>query len=223
MPIRLILTVFLCLSMALPPPAAAQQSPAPTPAASPAAAQAAPPPAAGPRETLESLRVFVLDGQNAVNSTQDRTATEPVVEVRDENQQPVEGATVLFELPPIGPSGFFPGQQLTATVKTNLQGQAGALFTPNMTTGRFNIKVTATLGNRTGHATISQTNALRASEAKVAGKGLSRKWKLALIAGAAATATALIVVLTRGSSSSSSTATAPTITLTPGSPTFGAP
>jgi hypothetical protein len=168
------------------------------------------------------LNIFVLQGQNATNSVPDRTAIEPVVEVRDENQQPVEGVDVVFELPATGPSGLFPGQQLRFATKTNLRGQAGAPFTPNMTTGRFTIKVTATLRNRTGHVDITQTNAMRAATETVEKPhGLkSRTWKIVLIAAVAGAVAGIIVGVTRGGSSSKPSTT---ITVTPGSPTFGSP
>jgi hypothetical protein len=136
------------------------------------------------------------------------------VEVRDENSLPLEGADVTFELPPMGPSGAFAGQQLTYTTKTNSQGQAAASFLPNNKTGRFTIKVTAKLGNRTGHATITQTNSTRSGVAEPR-SGLFKFawWKVAVLAGVGAT---VAILLTRGGSGSSPT-------LIPGAPTFGAP
>lgn len=213
MSIRVILIIVVSVAMALPPASFAQQGAAPA---------QVPAPAAGPEPAGAPLNLFVLQGQNAINSVPDRTAIQPVVEVRDENQQPLEGADVVFELPSTGPSGLFPGQQLTFTTKTNLRGQAGAPFTPNMTTGRFTIKVTATLRNRTGHINITQTNALRpatATEEKPHGLK-SRTWKIVLIAAAAGAITGIIVAVTRGGSSSKPSTT---ITVTPGSPTFGSP
>ena len=210
MSIRAILVIVVSLALALPPPSFAQQTVAP--AQAPVAAEPAGPP----------LNIFVLQGQNATNSVPDRTAIEPVVEVRDENQQPVEGADVVFELPATGASGLFPGQQLKFPTKTNLQGQAGAPFTPNMITGRFTIKVTATIRNRTGHVNITQTNAMRpATETVEKPHGLkSRTLKIVLIAAVAGAVTGIIIGVTRGGSSSKPSTT---ITVTPGSPTFGSP
>src|SRR5271157_3660596 len=50
-------------------------------------------------QTAKSLKIVVLEGQDAVNYIPTRTVTPPVVEVRSERELPVEGATVTFELP----------------------------------------------------------------------------------------------------------------------------
>lgn len=111
--------------------------------------------------TVENLKILVLEGQHSVNNTTRHIGIQPVVEVRDENDRPVEGATVIFRLPPSGPGGSFPGNSLTMTVRTNAQGQAGASgFVPNDQQGRFDLHVTASLQNGIGEATISQTNSL---------------------------------------------------------------
>jgi hypothetical protein len=201
----MLLAAFLAILIGLPAPVFGQQ-PAPPPEEAPA-----------PAPTSETLKILVLQGQNAVNGIRDGVATMPVVEVHDENDQILEGAEVTFELPATGPGGTFPGGLFVKTAKSNLQGQAGAGFMPNAVTGRFTIKVTASLRNRTGHTTINQTNALDAAAAE---KPTTRKiswWKVAIIAGAGA-AILGIVLARRGGSSSSNT-----ITLTPGPPTFGTP
>jgi len=91
------------------PPPAAQQ-----PAATETQATPAPTP---PAATLESLKILVLQGQNAVNNVTSGAATMPVVEVHDENDQVLEGADVTFELPATGPGGTFPGGLVVKTVK----------------------------------------------------------------------------------------------------------
>jgi len=199
------LAAFLAILIGLPAPVFGQQPPPPQLA-----------PANTPAPAIESLKILVLQGQNAINSIPDGIATMPVVEVHDENDQPLEGADVVFELPATGAGGTFPGGQFTQSVKTNLQGQAGVTFTMNPMPGRFVIKVTASLRNRTGHTTITQTNALEPAKVSSGGGHRIKWWKLAIIAGVAG-AVVGIVVATRGGSSSN------TITLTPGTPTFGTP
>src|SRR5690349_11490647 len=54
-----------------------------------AAAQKQSLPAAG-------LRIVIVEGEDAVNIVQQKTAVAPVVEVRDRNDQPVAGAVVNF-------------------------------------------------------------------------------------------------------------------------------
>ena len=144
-----------------------------------------PPAAASPGE---SLKIFVLEGQGAIHSIRDRGAAMPVVEVRDDNGLPVEGAEVKFDLPPAGPGGSFPGPQFTATAKTNIQGQAAVSFGPNLEAARFNIRVTAPLGHRIGHVVITQTNSARRSSAEPrSGPFRFAWWKVAVVAGAGAT------------------------------------
>ncbi|HJT88642.1 MAG TPA: hypothetical protein VJ732_12320 [Bryobacteraceae bacterium] len=154
-----------------------------------------------------------MEGRNAVNLIRSSVPTEVVVEVRDENNQPVEGAEVMFQLPVNGPGGFFPGQKTVFTARTNLQGQAGTSYVPNQIKGRFSLQVNATLGNRMGQAIIPQSNGVRLPSEEKGGLLKFRWWKVALVAGAGAAIG--IVLATRGSR--------PTITLTPGAPTFGTP
>src|SRR5688572_15794414 len=45
-----------------------------------------------------ALRIVVLEGEGAVNIIQQKTATAPVVEVRDQNDLPASGATVRFAI-----------------------------------------------------------------------------------------------------------------------------
>ncbi|MBZ5575377.1 MAG: hypothetical protein LAP40_02315 [Acidobacteriia bacterium] len=211
--------IALASLLALPPQARAQQPAVPQPATqqpvtlNPAAPAQTPNPAPLP---VESLRILVLVGQDSSNDIRDRVTSSPVVEVRDANGQPVEGADVVFELPAIGPGGAFAGQNFTATAKTNLQGQATVTFMPNRETGRYNIKVSATSANRVGHIVIRQTNALHAASSEPK-SGLLKFawWKVAVLAGAGATIGFLVA--RRGGSSG------PSVTLIPGTPTFGAP
>jgi hypothetical protein len=163
------------------------------------------------------LQIFILEGQGEIHNIRERVTATVVVEVRDQNGLPVDGADVTFALPAVGPGGAFTGQQPTSSAKTNFQGQAAATFLPNMETGRFNIRVTAMQGNRTGRAVIAQSNALRSGVAEAKSGGLFKFawWKVAVLAGIGATVG--IVLATRGGSSSSGP------TLIPGTPTFGAP
>ena len=149
------------------------------------------------------LTILVLRGDHVVNNTRSQIATAPVVEVRDSNQLPVEGATVTFQLPLSGPGGFFFGSQTTQTTKTNGRGQAAANnFGVNNQTGEFKIKVTATLGGATATTYVSQTN----SATKYAAVAPPRAhhitwWEVAIVAGAGAGIA--LGLLTRSSGSGS--------------------
>ncbi|HWF11050.1 MAG TPA: hypothetical protein VG297_21425 [Bryobacteraceae bacterium] len=169
-----------------------------------------------PIPTVEDLKVLVLEGQRSMNNTASHVGVQPVVEVRDQNDRPVEGATVVFRLPPSGAGGTFGGNSLTFTSRSNAQGQAAASgFIPNDQLGRFDIHVTATLQNRIGQATISETNtpnSLSVVEPAPKRVPLYRK-KYFLIGVAAAVAVGVFFAVR---STRSSPAPNPTVTITPG-------
>src|SRR6476660_10550614 len=80
------------------------------------------------------LQILVIGGEGSINNVKQRTAREPVVEVRDRNNRPVAGALILFEAPRNGASGTFLGGSPTLRVTTDAQGRAaGQGFRPNTT------------------------------------------------------------------------------------------
>lgn len=167
--------------------------------------------------TGERLNLVVLQGQRVVNDIRTPSTMMLVVEVRDENYRPLEGATVEFDLPLTGPSGSFEGGVRNKKATTNAQGQAFTAFEPNPEPGRLAIKARATYGTRTGMVTIMQQN----------GRPQSTTWitrhktlVIVLAVGAAGAATAAILTTRGGALSSSSK---PTVTITSGIPTFGSP
>ena len=161
------------------------------------------------------LNIVIIEGDGAINNIKQRTAREPIVQVEDENHKPVAGAAVLFELPQNGAGASFAQGARTATFVTDQNGRAVARgFRPNKVQGKYQIKVTASSQGRTGHANISQTNAVVAGA--VAGGILSTKLILILTAvGAAAVAGGFYAATHSGGKS-------PT-TITPGTPGVGAP
>lgn len=195
------------------PAAPGQVNPAPvTPTETPQTAQPS------------KLNINVVEGAGAVNNVRTKAAREFAVEVDDENDHPVPGAVVTFIAPNEGPGGAFAGDTQLLTVMTDKDGRAVAgAFRPNSTVGDYNIQVTATLGDETGSATISQSNrALAVPAAKH-----SNKKVLILVAVGAAVAVGAGAGLAGGhgsSSTSSSSSSIPTATLGVGSgATVGAP
>lgn len=168
------------------------------------------------------LNLYVLEGQNAVNSLADRTITHPVVEVRDANDHPVEGADVTFELPAAGPGGVFNNQQKVFKTKTTLSGQATAILIPDAQPGKYTIRVTATYRNQSGETSITQTNAAESTAVLEARKNRSfwSKWKWYLIAAAAAGVAGGVVLGTRNGNTA---AASPPITIGTGPITIGGP
>lgn len=195
----------LCLSALIAGSSCFGQAPAQSPAAVPAVVTPGSP-----------LTVFVLEGKDAVNSISLLHSVAPVVEIRDQNDFPVEGATVVFTVPAQGPGGTFGSGGNTFSARSDARGQAAAPPMTPRTAGRFDIVVVATLGSRQGRTTITQTNAATA----YSGPALPPppRWyqrKLTwVIAGGAVVATIIVLVKTGGSGS-----TAPVV-ITPGAPVF---
>jgi len=170
---------------------------------------------ATPEAIPSSLKVSVIEGNNAVNSIPLGRSVTPVVEVRDENDFPVEGANVVFTLPDSGPGGTFLKTPTTYATVTDAHGQVSAPFMVNGIPGKFEIKVAATAGNRKGEAVVTQTN----TTGGYIGPALPRrswykKWPTWAIVGGAVTAGIVVLIVTRSSGSGQ------TVTLTPGSPVF---
>lgn len=140
------------------------------------------------------LRIYVLQGEQAVNNTRTGAATAPVVEVRDANDFPVAGAEVVFRTPETGASATFEGGRHEFVNRTDAKGQASAgRMTPNGVEGVFSIEVRARLGEREGVAVIRQRNS-RDEYAAGGAPGVQRKgfwgrnkwWLMGVMAGTGA-------------------------------------
>jgi hypothetical protein len=165
-----------------------------------------------------------LQGEGAVNNIAAGTATQVVVEVRDEADKPVPGAEVLFQLPAAGAGGVFNGWMRTQTVKTNEPGQAGTSgLTPNDEVGRFNIKVTASAGARAGSIVVAQTNARRAGSGGRVTAGSSWKWKIIGLVAAGATVGGIYAAKRNGGTTAATTTITTPVTVTVGSVTVAGP
>jgi hypothetical protein len=198
----------LVILLALPPGLGAQE---PAPPAKPVPSL----------PTVRSLKVIPLAGNQELNDLERRVMAPLVVQVLDQNDQPVEGADVVFRFPLEGPSATFPDRKNSYTFRTNADGQAAAVgWMANGKTGTFHVQVTASRGNEQGSATIVMTNVSRIVDQ---GKRRHKSWwsspwaKIVVIGGIAGAVTA-VVLATHGSGSGG-----PTITATPGSPTIGGP
>ncbi len=112
-----------------------------------------------------ALRVVVIEGEDAVNITQQKTAVRPLVEVRDRNNLPVPGAVVTFSIQ--GGASTFGGAS-TLTVATNAAGQAAVTGLTPSAAGAFQIQVSAAFQGQVATATIAQTNVMTAAQAAAA-------------------------------------------------------
>src|SRR5690349_15894995 len=106
-----IVALFTAAALCLPSVAVAQNTPADRSMEKPSVGASV--------EKASDLRIIVLQGQGAMNNVQTRTGTAPVIEVRDRNDQPVDGANVVFELPRTGAGGSFPANQYAFAGRTN--------------------------------------------------------------------------------------------------------
>lgn len=149
--VRRLSAVILALLIGL--PVQAQQPP---PSAPPAPSTTAPA-AVHAQAISPQLKIYILQGKNAIHSPVSGNTIIPVVEVRDENELPVEGAEVIFEAPADGPTVRFTGDRPIYTAITDANGQAVARdFEVVPVPGRFSIQVTARMGEREGRTTIEQ-------------------------------------------------------------------
>lgn len=118
-------------------------------------------PQAAPQSS-PNLTIVVIEGEDAINVIQQRTAVAPVVEVRDRNGQPVSGALVTFSVRN-GRAAFSGARAIT--VATNAAGRAVATgFTPTGA-GALQIGASAAFEGQTAVATIVQTNVMTAAQA----------------------------------------------------------
>jgi hypothetical protein len=155
----------------------------------------------------DDLRIEVVDGNDFVNNIRQRTARDPVVEVRDRNNRPVAGALVIFTLPTSGPSGSFTNGLQSFSTTTDASGRAvGQGLTPNSTTGKFRIDVQAEQGGRVARTVINGKN--------ISGFKFPLKASVTT-AVVAATAAAIVAVVVANSGSSSGTG------VSVGAPTIG--
>jgi hypothetical protein len=127
--------------------------------------------------SVRSLKIVALEGQNAVNSIPAGGAVAPVIEVRDQNDLPVEGARVAFEAPKSGPGAKFEGGATEYVAITDGRGQAmGRGYQINNLAGTFTIRITATLRDVNAFFSMSQVNSTRPETSAAPQAKSSKKW-----------------------------------------------
>ena len=171
-----------------------------------------------------AITIRTLAGDNAINNVKRGTGFEPVVQVLDRSGTPLQGATVTFYLPSVGPGGTFPDGNKSLTVQTDESGRAAARgFRPNSLTGQFDIRISGSHAGETASIVVRQTNAAPAVEAR----SNRRLLILGLVAGAVAGG--ILAAQGGGSSGSPNSPGSPSPsdpiggTVTPGTPGFGPP
>ena len=164
-----------------------------------------------------ALVITILEGEGALNDSRQRTAREPIIEVRDENHKPIAGAVVLFTLPGSGPGGSFAEGAQTFSTVTDSAGRAVAHgLRPNTVSGSYDIHVKVSFNDSTAETNIHQQNVSGQSTAtQHVARGLSAKTIVILVVAAAAAGTVAGILATNGGGSST--------VITAGTPTVGAP
>jgi hypothetical protein len=191
-------------------------------------------PEAAAQETVSKIDIEVVAGEGASSSAGQRVAVVPAVRVVDQNNRPVRGAVVVFNLPVSGTSGEFSNGAKNLSVLTDQNGIATATgLRANGVPGRLQILVTASYRGANTRGFVNQTvQGSGGSATQVAGGGggggghISGKWIaiIAVIGGAAAGGAIAATHGGGGSSSSSSTPSGSTpIGITPGTGTISPP
>jgi hypothetical protein len=177
----------------------------------------------GIAQTVPALKIVVVEGDGVINDIRFSSSREPVIEVQDENNQPVDGARVTFLLPERGAGGTFFGSGRSLSVTTNASGRAiGIGFRHNLTEGAFQILVTAAQGDRTGSIAISQSNVQPGEGANLVAPSRGF-WRGKVVAGIAAAAIIGAVAATRGGDDGGPSTTNPGTAITPGTVSVGTP
>jgi hypothetical protein len=166
------------------------------------------------------IEMVVVSGEGAVNNLLQPVSQDPVVRIVDQNNQPVSGAAVTFNLPISGTSGEFGNGAKNLTVTTGGEGTAAARgLRTNGLPGRFQILITASYRGLTARGLINQTN----QGTPVAQGHHGKLVAILILIGAGAAGGAVYATRSKGSSSSSSPATTPPIGITPGTGTVAHP
>lgn len=173
----------------------------------------------------KSLHLKVVEGDGATYAPGSRATRGVGVLVLDENDRPVEGATVGFSLPASGPGGDFASGSKTEIITTKGDGLAAAWgMRWNGTAGPFEIRVAAVKGQ--AKASISVTQYLSGlPQSSSVGKGPGgggHKWLWIVLAGAAAAGAAGFAMKGGGGSGSGASSTTGSTAVQIGAPSISA-
>jgi hypothetical protein len=138
---------------------------------------------------ITGLKIVVLEGEDAVNIIDKKTAVKPTVEVRDKNDLPVSGAMVTFMINGGRNTATFANGLRQVTVTTGSLGRATTELTP-VGKGAFQIEARAAYQGQTATATIHQSNFATAAEAAKAGKAPGQGGQSSASSGSSGTTTA---------------------------------
>src|SRR5689334_16902581 len=105
------------------------------------------------------LRIIVVQGDGATNTTQQIPAQPITVLIVDRANRPVPGAIVTFTTPATGAGGDFDGSRTLMTFADENGRAVAADYHPNSVTGSYQIEVLAVREGERAVASIQQRNA----------------------------------------------------------------
>jgi hypothetical protein len=163
------------------------------------------------------LQITILEGEGALNNIKQQTAREPIVQVQDENHNPVVGALVIFTLPQSGAGGTFADGSTVFQAQTDALGQVKtSAISPNKVIGKYQIQVDAKYHGLSAHSAVTQQNYMGSNATVAHAATHAFPLKAVLIVAAVAGAAAVAVVATHsGSSNSAATISPGTTSVTP--------
>jgi hypothetical protein len=190
-------------------------------------------PDAPAQETVSKIEIQVVAGEGVSVNAGQRVAVVPAVRIVDQNNRPVRGAVVVFNLPVSGTSGEFSNGAKNLSLLTDDNGTATATgLRANGIPGRLQILVTASYRGANTRGFINQTVQGTGSATTQVSRGggggghISGKW-IAIIAVIGGAAAGGAIAATHGGSSSggggSTSSGSAAIGITPGTGTVSPP
>lgn len=168
----------------------------------------------------QTLQVRVVEGDGAVYAIGSRATRGIAVQVTDQANKPVEGASVSFRLPEAGPGGAFSTGSKMEIVTTQGDGRASVWGMQwNRSAGSFEVRITVVKGQTRAGIVCSQAlsdSAAAAGERIGPRRGHKWLWVTLAVAGGAAGGFMTIGLLRKQGSSAVDT----TPGLTIGTPTI---
>ncbi|HEY1760636.1 MAG TPA: hypothetical protein VGG72_34995 [Bryobacteraceae bacterium] len=156
----------------------------------------------------KTLEIRVTEGEGLSYPIGSRATRGITLLILDDTGKPVDGATVSFRLPEMGPGGTFANGSKNEIVTTHADGRASVWGMKwNRQAGAFDVSITATKGPARAGTVCSQRLAEAAVPATAQGGGSSFNRKWLWIGLAAAAAGAGIAVVAKGHAGSTGCST----------------
>jgi len=157
----------------------------------------------------KALEIRVTEGDGLAYPIGSRATRGITILILDDAGKPVDGATVSFRLPELGPGGTFSNGSKTEIVTTHADGRASVWGMKwNRQAGAFDVGITATKGQARAGTVCAQhlTEAAAPALATQSGGAFNRKWLwLGVAAAGAGAGIALVAKGHSGTASCSST------------------